>query len=216
MSARTSAAIRVLAFVLLLLPAARLGFLTMQTLRGTGSGLGVNPIEALTRGTGGWVIYCLLIGLSITPLRRITGQRWLIRLRRMIGLFAFFYACLHLGVYLFDQVAVQGDTLRFDLVIEDVLKRPYITVGALALLTLLPLAATSTAWAMRRLGRRWQQLHRLVYLTALLGILHWTWLVKSDTRRPLFFGALLFVLLAARVSAWIRARRAAPSGDPAK
>lgn len=199
---------KAICFVLLLLPAARLALETWQTLHGSGRGLGVNPIETLTHRTGGWAIYCLLIGLTITPLRRITGWAWLIKLRRMVGLFAFFYACLHFSVYVFDQVAVKGEGPRFDLVLKDVIKRPYITVGALALLVMVPLAATSTARAIRWLGRRWQALHRLVYVAALLGILHWTWLVKSDTRRPLLFGLLLFVLLGARAVLWLRAEKA--------
>lgn len=196
---------KAICFVLLLLPALKLAFQTGQTLRGSGGGLGVNPIEALTHRTGDWAIYCLLIGLSITPLRRITRQAWLIKLRRMVGLFAFFYACLHFGVYVFDQVAVAGEAPRFDRVLKDVIKRPYITVGALALLVMVPLAATSSARAIRRLGRKWQALHRLVYVAALLAILHWTWLVKADTRRPLLFGLFLFVLLGARAVPWLRA-----------
>ncbi|MFO0578116.1 MAG: protein-methionine-sulfoxide reductase heme-binding subunit MsrQ [Polyangia bacterium] len=208
MRSRYTPVIKTLVFLLLLLPAARLGLQTFQSLRGTGDGLGVNPIETLTHRTGDWTIYCLLLGLLITPLRRITRQAWLIKLRRMLGLFAFFYGCLHFSVYCFDQVAVQGDSLRFDLVLKDVAKRPYITVGTLALLSMVPLAATSTAWAIRKLGRRWQTLHRLVYATAILGIIHWTWLVKADTRRPLFFGLLLFFLLGARFLFWIRDQRA--------
>lgn len=201
-------ALKASVFVLLLLPAVRLAFQMWQTLRGSGSGLGVNPIEALTHRTGDWAIYCLLLGLAITPLRRITRYGWLIKLRRMVGLFAFFYACLHFGVYAFDQAAVKGEGPRFDAVLQDVIKRPFITVGALALLVMVPLAATSTARAIRRLGRKWQVLHRLVYVAALLGILHWTWLVKADTRRPLLFGLFLFVLLGARVALWMRARKA--------
>ena len=199
---------KAICFVLLLLPAARLAFATWKTLHGGGSALGVNPIETLTHRTGDWAIYCLLLGLTITPLRRITGLLWLIKLRRMVGLFAFFYACLHFGVYVFDQVAVQGEGPRFDLVLKDVIKRPYITIGALALLVMVPLAATSTARAIRWLGRRGQALHRLVYVAALLAVLHWTWLVKSDTRRPLLFGLFLFVLLGARGVLWLRANKA--------
>lgn len=205
---RSAVTLKASGFVLLLLPALRLVFETWQTLRGSGRGLGVNPIETLTHRTGDWALYCLLLGLSITPLRRITGQAWLIKLRRMVGLFAFFYACLHFGVYLFDTAAVQGEAPRFDGVLKDVLKRPYITVGALALLVMVPLAATSTARAIRKLGRKWQALHRLVYVAALLAILHFTWLVKADTRRPLLFGLFLFVLLGARAALWLRAQKA--------
>lgn len=200
--------LKAVGFVLLLLPALLLAVQTGQTLRGGAGGLGVNPIEELTHRTGDWAMYCLLLGLSISPLRRITRQAWLIKLRRMVGLFAFFYACLHFGVYVFDQVAVQGEGPRFERVLKDVIKRPYITAGALALLGMVPLAATSSARAIRRLGRKWQTLHRLVYVTALLAILHWTWLVKADTRRPLLFGLFLFVLLGARAVLWLRAQRA--------
>lgn len=208
MSPRIVTALRVIVFLLLLLPALRLGYGTYQSLYAGGNDLGTNPIETLTHRTGDWTIYCLLLGLLITPLRRLTRQLWLIKLRRMIGLFAFFYGCLHFSVYCFDQVAVQGDSLRFDLVLKDVIKRPYITVGTLALLSMVPLAVTSTAWAIRKLGRRWQLLHRLVYATAILGIVHWTWLVKADTRRPLFFGLLLFILLALRAVFFLRDQRA--------
>lgn len=204
MPARIVSALRVIVFLLLLLPALRLGLGTYQSLYAGGNDLGTNPIETLTHRTGDWTIYCLLLGLLITPLRRLTRQMWLIKLRRMVGLFAFFYGCLHFGVYCFDQVAVQGDSLRFDLVLKDVVKRPYITVGTLALLSMVPLAATSTAWAIRKLGRRWQTLHRLVYVTAILGIVHWTWLVKADTRKPLFFGLLLFILLGTRAIFFLR------------
>jgi sulfoxide reductase heme-binding subunit YedZ len=158
-------------------------------------GLGVNPVETLTHHTGEWGLRLLLITLAITPLRRITGWAWVVRFRRMLGLFAFFYASLHFATYLvFDQF--------FDLpaIAQDVLKRPYITVGFAAFLSLIPLAVTSTNAMMKRLGgRRWQRLHRLVYLIGLLAILHYLWLVKADLTRPLAYAVVLALLLGYRV-----------------
>lgn len=162
--------------------------------------LGVNPVETLTHHTGLWGLRLLLLTLTITPLRRLTGWNRLIRYRRMLGLFAFFYAVLHVGVYLvFDQF--------FDLegILDDLGKRPYISVGFLAFLLLIPLAVTSTNAMIRRLGRRWQPLHRLVYITAGLAVLHYLWLVKADLRAPLGYAALLAVLLGSRL--WWRWRQ---------
>ncbi|MEE4376727.1 MAG: protein-methionine-sulfoxide reductase heme-binding subunit MsrQ [Candidatus Competibacteraceae bacterium] len=158
-------------------------------------GLGVNPVETLTHHTGEWGLRLLLITLAITPLRGITGWCWLLRFRRMLGLFAFFYVVLHFATYLvFDQF--------FDLhaIVQDVLKRPYITVGFAAFLLLIPLAATSTNAMMKRLGgRRWQRLHRLVYAISVLAVLHYLWLVKADLTEPLVYGAILALLLGYRV-----------------
>jgi sulfoxide reductase heme-binding subunit YedZ len=156
--------------------------------------LGANPIEAVTRGTGKWALVFLLITLAITPLRRLTGRNGLVRFRRLLGLFAFFYASLHLFTYLWlDQF--------FDVpeIAKDIVKRPFVTVGFLAFAMLVPLAATSSAGMIRRLGRRWQQLHRLVYASAAAGVLHFLWLVKADTRRPLLYGAVLGALLGLRL-----------------
>jgi len=157
--------------------------------------LGANPVETLTHHTGVWGLRFLLLTLTITPLRRLSGWNWLLRYRRMLGLFAFFYALLHFAIYLvFDQF--------FDptAIARDVLKRPYITVGFLAFVLLLPLAATSTNAMIRRLGaRRWQRLHRLVYAIGLLVILHYLWLVKADLSRPLAYAAVLVLLLGYRL-----------------
>lgn len=175
-------------FALCLLPLARLFIL------GFGGGLGANPIEFITHSTGTWTLIGLLVTLSITPLRRLTGQSDLIRYRRMLGLFAFFYAVLHFITYIWlDQF--------FDLagIAKDIVKRPFITVGFAAFTLLIPLAATSTHAMMRRLGRRWQQLHRLIYLIALLGVIHYLWLVKKDLTQPLIFGGVLVLLLALRL-----------------
>jgi sulfoxide reductase heme-binding subunit YedZ len=187
--------IKAAAFVLCLVP------LALLTRRGLNHGLGANPIEYITHSTGWWTLTFLLITLSVTPLRRLSGWNWLLRLRRMLGLYAFFYACLHFTTYIWlDQF--------FDLMSigKDVVKRPFITVGFAAFVLLIPLAATSTNAMVKRLGaKRWQLLHRLVYAIAIFGVVHFWWLVKKDIREPLAFGALLAVLLAARVL-W-RARR---------
>ena len=155
--------------------------------------LGPNPIEMLTHQTGLWGLYFLLITLAVTPLRMMTGMVWLMSLRRMFGLFAFFYACLHLSVYFWlDQY------FSWPAIFEDILKRPYITVGFTAWLLLLPLALTSTKSAIRRLGNKWQKLHRLVYLAALLVILHFVWLVKADYAEPIFYLTIFLILMAFR------------------
>lgn len=177
-------------------------------------GLSANPIDDITDISGTWTLRFLLLGLAITPLRRLTGWSSLIRYRRMIGLFAFAYVCLHFSTYLvFDHF--------FDLaaVWDDVAKRRYITVGFTAFLLLIPLAVTSTTGWIRRLGgRRWAQLHRLVYLAAILGVVHYLWLVKgNDLREPLTYAAVLAVLLVARVPGWVQARsrrRTATSAVP--
>ena len=161
---------------------------------GASGGLGANPIEFITRSTGTWTLVGLLVTLAVTPLRRLTGRAGLIRYRRMLGLFAFFYACLHFTTYIWlDQF--------FDLagIGKDIVKRPFITVGFAAFVLLIPLAVTSNHRMMRRLGRRWQQLHRLIYPIALLGVIHYLWLVKKDVTQPLIFGAVLTLLLIMRL-----------------
>jgi len=156
--------------------------------------LGANPVEALLHRSGDWTLRFLLVVLAVTPLRRLTGWNALVQLRRMLGLFAFFYACVHFTVYM-------ALDLQFDwgFIGEDIAKRPYITVGFTALLLLLPLAATSTNKMMRRLGRRWKRLHRLVYLIGVLGVIHYYWLVKADVREPLIYAAILAGLLGVRL-----------------
>ncbi|MCK9517309.1 MAG: protein-methionine-sulfoxide reductase heme-binding subunit MsrQ [Thiohalobacteraceae bacterium] len=171
------------AFVLCLLPLAWLGFALLT------DRLGANPIEALTRDTGEWTLRLLLITLCMTPLRRFMGWRWPLRLRRMLGLFAFFYACVHLSTYVWlDQFFAWGEIWR------DIVKRPFITVGMLAFVLLVPLAATSNRFMLKRLGRNWVRLHRLAYVIPALGVVHFWWLVKADVRTPLIY-ALLFLLL---------------------
>jgi methionine sulfoxide reductase heme-binding subunit len=187
-------------FALALVPMARLVWLTV-------SGEFVEPLEAITRGTGDWVLYFLCITLAITPLRRLSGWNWLIKLRRMAGLFAFFYGCAHFLAFLwFDHF--------FDLaeMWTDVVKRPFITVGFIAFVLLIPLALTSTNGMIKRLGgKRWQWLHRLIYLIAPLGILHFWWMKagKNNFTEPVIVGLVVAVLLGLRLY-WRQARAAAP------
>lgn len=164
-----------------------------------GMGLGANPVEALEHGTGDWTLRFLLITLAITPLRKLLGIPALIRFRRMFGLFAFFYGCLHFATYLgLDKF------LNIHEILADVAKRKYITVGFTAWVLLVPLAATSTAGWIRRLGgKRWQALHRLVYLSGIAGVTHYLWLVKADLRQPLKYAAILAVLFACRLLIWL-------------
>lgn len=166
---------------------------------GLTDGLGANPIEFVTRSTGTWALVGLLVTLAVTPLRRLTGVGSLIRYRRMLGLFAFFYACLHGLTYFwldqfFDPVGIA----------HDILKRPFVTFGFAALVLLVPLAATSTQAMMRRLGRNWQRLHRLVYAAALLAVAHYLWLVKKDLTEPLIYAGVLAALLALRLPPVVR------------
>jgi sulfoxide reductase heme-binding subunit YedZ len=166
---------------------------------GWGVGLGANPIEALEHKTGDWTLRFLLITLAITPARKLLGVPALIKFRRMLGLFAFFYACLHFATYL-------GVDKFFNIheILKDVVKRKYITVGFTAFVLLIPLAVTSTAGWIRRLGgKRWRTLHRLIYFSAIAGVIHYLWLVKADKSEPLEYGAVLAVLLAYRVVVWL-------------
>jgi methionine sulfoxide reductase heme-binding subunit len=158
------------------------------------SNLGANPIDEITDQTGRWTLRFLLITLAVTPLRRLSGWNRLIQLRRMLGLLAFFYASLHFLTYLWlDQFFVVEDILA------DVMERPFITVGFASFVLLIPLAATSTTAMIKRLGGKWwQRLHRLVYVTAIGGVVHYLWLVKADTQQPLIYGSILAALLAYR------------------
>lgn len=194
---RLFAAIKGLLFLVCLLPLAQLLWHALL-------GQAVNPIEDLTRGLGTWTLRFLLITLCVSPLRALGAPGWLLRLRRMLGLYAFFYACLHLLTYLwldqfFDWAAI----------VRDIVKRPFITVGMLAFLLLLPLAITSTDGWIRRLKRNWGKLHRLVYVIAPLGVLHYLWLVKRDLQSPLIYAAILAVLLLWRVWRYLRPTLAA-------
>jgi sulfoxide reductase heme-binding subunit YedZ len=188
---------KALLFLLCLTPLCLLGW------RGYREELGANPIEYITHATGDWTIRFLLITLTITPARKLLNQPKLARFRRMLGLFAFFYGCLHLTTWVWlDKFFDLGDMWR------DVVKRRFITAGMTALLLIVPLAITSTAGWVRRLGfRRWQAIHRLVYFSALAGVIHYYWLVKSDVRLPLMYGGILAVLMAYRLGVWLVGRR---------
>jgi methionine sulfoxide reductase heme-binding subunit len=183
---------------------------------GWGSGLGANPIEALEHGFGDWTLRFLLVTLSITPLRKLLRMPSLIKFRRMFGLFAFFYGCAHFTVYLWlDKF------FNLHEILVDVAKRKYITVGFTAFVLLIPLALTSTAGWIRRLGgKRWQALHRLIYAAAIAGVIHYIWLVKADIRKPLEYGAVLAVLLGYRIVVWwvarLKRRSAVGSTQPLK
>src|SRR5438046_1452401 len=165
-----------------------------------GSGLGANPIERITHSTGDWTLRFLLITLAITPVRKLLGIPWLIRFRRMFGLFAFFYGCLHFLTYIWlDKF------FNLHEILADVAKRKFITIGFTAFVLLIPLALTSTAGWIRRLGgKRWRALHRLIYFSAIAGVIHYLWLVKADIRKPLEYGAVLAVLLGYRLLVWIQ------------
>lgn len=189
------------AFAAALIPAA---LLAKDIVGGT---LGANPVEALTHRTGFAALLMLTITLAVTPLRRITRVGALVLMRRMLGLFAFFYAALHLLVYGLDRSIFEGVGLSPAVIAEDIGKRPYITVGFTVFLILLALAVTSTKGWIRRLGgRRWQALHRLVYVAAIGGVVHFWWLVKADLYWPIVFAVALTVLLGYRVAAAARRR----------
>jgi sulfoxide reductase heme-binding subunit YedZ len=173
--------------------------------RGFHNDLTANPVEFLQHQTGDWTLRFLIFTLCITPFRKVLNLPELIRFRRILGLFAFFYVSLHFLTYL-------GPDQSFNLagMLKDVVKRPFITVGFAAFVLLIPLAITSTAGWVRRLGgKRWQAIHRSIYLCAILGVIHYYWLVKSDVREPLFYGFLVGILLLWRFTEWLIKRRAA-------
>jgi sulfoxide reductase heme-binding subunit YedZ len=196
--------LKAVVFLLALGPLARL---VLGGTLGWFGGLGANPVELVTRSTGTWTLVFLCITLTLTPLRRLSGWTWLQRLRRMLGLFAFFYGLLHFITYLWlDQ--------WFDLgaVVKDVIRRPFITMGFLAFVLMLPLAATSTDGMIRRLGRRWGRLHRLVYLVAIAAVLHYWWHKsgKNDYSEVGWYAATVALLLGWRLFERLRARAARP------
>ena len=176
-----------IAFVLCLIP------LALGVYDGFTDQLGANPIEAITHRTGEWALNLLLITLTVTSARRIFGWSWLTRLRRMIGLYAFFYALLHFLTYLvLDQFFDWGEILK------DIAKRPYITVGFSAFIMLIPLAVTSTNKMIARLGQRWNKLHKLIYVIGVCSVFHYLWLVKADILEPVIYASILVILLAIR------------------
>jgi sulfoxide reductase heme-binding subunit YedZ len=197
----TSKWTKVAVFVSCLVP---LGILVREGFTG---GLGANPVEFIEHATGDWTLRFLAITLAITPLRKLLSLPLLIRYRRMVGLFAFFYGCLHFSTYLiFDQMLSLGGMW------QDVMKRRYITLGFMGFVLLVPLAVTSTAGWIRRLGgRRWQRLHQAIYVSAVAGVIHYYWLVKSDIRQPLLYAGIIGVLLAWRLFTWMRARSREPA-----
>jgi len=193
--------LKVVVWIVCLVPFPWLGWRILE------DGLGANPIEELIHWAGRAALTVLFLALAVTPVRRITGYNRLISVRRLVGLFAFFYASLHLLLY-----AVVDQGLAWSFIIEDVTDRWYITAGFSAFLTMVPLAITSTKGWIRRLGKRWARLHRLVYLTGALGVLHFYWRVKADTLWPLICAALLVGLLAPRVWwAFQKKKRARPA-----
>ena len=201
-------AIKAAIFVLALVPLLRMVYLTA-------TGQLVEPLEFITRGTGDWTLYFLTITLTVTPLRKLSGWNWLIKLRRMVGLYTFFYGFLHFMTFLwFDHFFDVAEMLK------DVRKRPFITVGFTAFLLLIPLAVTSTNAMVRRLGgKRWQALHRLIYVIAVLAILHYWWMKagKHDFAMPILWGSIVAALLLTRVPrliAWMRARGAVMEASP--
>ena len=171
-----------------------------------GLSLGADPVKELEHEAGKTALNLLLLTLAVTPVREITSQPQLLRLRRILGLFAFFYVVLHFTIYVVLDLELNFRTLG-----ADIAKRPYITIGFTALLLLIPLAVTSTNGMMRRLGRRWASLHRLIYVVAVLGVWHFYWQVKRDVREPLLYAGILAVLLGYRVLRAIVRRRAAAS-----
>ena len=194
---RPAAVLKVVVFVASLVPQALL-------VRGAVTGnLGVNPAETIQLETGRWALIFLLLSLAVTPARRLTGWNVLIQFRRMLGLFAFFYALCHFAAYWSFDLG-----FAFAAMVGDVLKRPFIALGFAAFLLMVPLALTSTKGWIRRLGKKWTVLHRLVYASAILAMLHFIWKVKVFTGDPIIYAAILATLLGFRVVWWLRARRA--------
>ncbi len=180
-------------FLVLLVP------LALQMYWFVTNSLGANPIEAITRNTGDWALRILLITLAVSPIRRLLGWHSIIKYRRMLGLFAFFYVCVHLSLYItLDKYFDWGE------IIDDVIKRPFITVGFSAFLLLIPLAVTSTNKMMDRLQHRWVLIHKLIYIISMLAVLHFWWMVKIDTREPAIYAIILAFLLSFRLFFYVK------------
>jgi sulfoxide reductase heme-binding subunit YedZ len=193
-----------LVFILCLVPA----ILVVTDALGITGGLGANPIEAIQDRFGNWALRFIMITLAVTPLRRLTNWNWLLRFRRMLGLFTFFYALMHFLVWL-----ILDRELRVSDIIEDLTERPFITLGFIAILLLTALAITSFTALRRRMGRRWQTLHNAIYVIAVLGVWHYWWQVKKDITEPLIYAAVLSLLLGARLLwRWRRKTRASAAG----
>jgi sulfoxide reductase heme-binding subunit YedZ len=204
MNRRNLVWIKTLVWLACLLPLLRLMYLGMT------GGLGANPIEFITLSTGIWTLVLVLVTLSISPLRNLTGQNWLIRVRRLFGLFAFFYGALHFLIYIWlDHI--------FDIpaMVQDIVRRPFILAGFTAFVSMIPLAATSTAWSIRLLGGpRWQAVHRLIYVTGIAAVIHFWWKVKADTREPAVYAMVLAALYLYRVFSWNRDRQPGKKRHP--
>lgn len=189
----TDKLVKTAVFLILLTP------LAIQVYGFFSGSLGANPIEAITRRTGDWALRILLMTLAVSPLARITGWHTLIKYRRMLGLFSFFYVCVHLSLYI-----TLDKFFDFSEILDDVIKRPFITAGFSAFILLIPLALTSTAKMMERLQYRWLLLHRLVYIIAMLATLHFWWMVKADTREPAIYAIILAGLLGFRLFFYVK------------
>lgn len=188
---------KVLVFVAALVP---VSMLIWRAVEGT---LGAEPVETILHGTGDWALRFLLLTLTVSPLRQLTGKSFFLKFRRMLGLFCFFYAALHLSTYL-----VFEHFFDWQEILKDVVKRPYITIGFAAFLMLLPLTFTSSNKMMKRLGKNWKTLHRMVYVIAVFAIFHFLWLIKADFQQPLVYGVITVLLLFFR-SVWFQAIRKA-------
>lgn len=198
MSKRTLVSLKVLVWILCLAPIA------IWTYQGFHAQLGANPVDRIQNQTGLVTIRLLMLTLAITPLRRITGWNWTIKFRRLVGLFTFFYAFIHLLVY-----SVADNQLDIAAIVKDVGKRPFILLGMLGFLALVPLTITSTTGWIRRLGRNWNRLHKLIYFTGVMGVIHFWLRVKKDHSEPALYVAILVVLLGMRLIFWLRSRQRA-------
>lgn len=209
-ASRNLIAAKTIVHALALTPAVVLGWRIWREYNGADGGFGADPVAYIEHDLGLWALRFLLITLAITPLRQLSGQAVLIRFRRMLGLYAFVYATLHFTAYLVLDLGGYWTQI-----VEEIVKRPYITVGFTAWLLLVPLAATSTTAAIRKLGRNWARLHMLVYPIAVLAVLHFWWIVKSDVREPLTYALILALLLGSRVYKRVQGRRRASQARPA-
>jgi len=187
---------KVAVFIVCLIPLAHLIWKAVAGL------LGADPVAVITHATGDWTIRFLLITLAVTPVRKLTRQYWMIRYRRMLGLFAFFYGCLHLLTWI-----VVDKFFDFPEMLADIAKRRFITVGMIAFALMIPLALTSTQKAIRRMGKRWTKLHRLIYFSAIAGVIHYWWLVKADITLPRMYALILAGLLLYRIIDWAERKR---------
>ncbi len=193
---RLIAKFKVTVFLFCLLPLLRMFWLAFN------DNLTANPVEFVERSTGYWTLFILLATLSLSPIRLLTGRTWQLQFRRMLGLFMFFYACLHVTTYLWLDYGFNWTDI-----VKDIVKHPYVLVGASAFLLTLPLAITSNNFMLKLLRERWKQLHHLVYVIAILGVVHFLWLVKKDIREPVLYAAILALLLTIRIYYKISSRK---------